>query len=73
MRSFSFMLLVVAMLTACVNGKEQRGTLLHADSLPVRDTVATLSPDMPSAVPKDSTEMDGTMEDSLLLPQPLHE
>lgn len=45
-KHISFLLLgLVFTLVACVNGKGEKGTLVNADSIPPRDTVATLSPD----------------------------
>ena len=73
MRKVLFPLLVAVTLTACVHGRVERGTRIDPDSIPPRDTVATLSPDMPAEEPGDSTEMDTLQEDSLLLPYTLQE
>ena len=73
MRKVLFQLLVAVTLTACVHGRVERGTRIDPDKIPPRDTVATLSPDMPPIEPEDSTETDEVMADSLLQQPTLYE
>ena len=73
MRKVLFPLLVAVTLTACVHGRVERGSRIDPDSIPPRDTVATLSPDMPPVEPEDSTGMDEVMADSLLQQPTLYE